>query len=118
MPGTVNIAPEEADGDVAATGSARRTLWTSNRAGSIDVSWTWSPSAGGGYHGRFQGRFTDRAPNDGRWVILQARWEGRGWTPVATAANGGTFDRNYQPGTRGLNFRACLTGGYCGSPAW
>ncbi|MFJ9684016.1 hypothetical protein ACIRP2_39410 [Streptomyces sp. NPDC101194] len=93
------------------------TVWTSNSKGSINVCWTWYKSASSNsYYGSFWGTFYDHAPTDGKWVILQAKWSGRDWTPIRTAANGGSFSGDYS-GLNGLNFRACLTGGYCGSPA-
>ncbi|MEU0934222.1 hypothetical protein [Embleya sp. NPDC005971] len=106
----------EAGAATSALGDACRTVVTSNSAGKVYVCWNWYPNSSGNYNGRFHGTFYDLNPKDGRWVILQARWKGQGWTPVATAANGGNFDRDYT-NLRDLNFRACLTGGYCGSPA-
>ncbi|MGW4979171.1 hypothetical protein [Streptomyces mirabilis] len=101
---------------VSAQGSKCSTVWASNGKGSVNVCWTWYKSASGNsYYGSFWGDFYDHA-TDGKWVILQAKWSGKGWGPIRTAANGGSFSGDYS-GLNGLNFRACLTGGYCGSPA-
>ncbi|MEW2221053.1 hypothetical protein AB0939_17445 [Streptomyces sp. NPDC006990] len=100
----------------SARSSTCATVWTSNGKGSIRVCWSWYRSSGGGsYYGSYWGTFYDHA-KDGKWVILQAKWAGRGWKPVQTAANKGTFSADYR-GLKGLTFRACLTGGHCGSPA-
>ncbi|OKK08174.1 hypothetical protein AMK26_03895 [Streptomyces sp. CB03234] len=108
------------NGDVraAGSGSADRTLRTSNGAGSVRVKWTWHSSANGkSYYGSFWGTFYDHAPKDKKYVLLQAKWQGKGWTTIRTAAKGGTFSGDYS-GLKGLNFRACLQGGKCGAPAW
>jgi hypothetical protein len=113
---TAPAAASNVISDVTATSQKCSLLWTSNSAGSIDVCWTWNPSADGvNYYGSFWGYFYDHA-TDGRWVILQATWTGSGWHAIRTAANGGTFSGDYS-GLRNLTFRACLTGGYCGSAA-
>ncbi|GAB3152657.1 hypothetical protein GCM10027290_43680 [Micromonospora sonneratiae] len=105
-----------ASGDISLNGSKCATVWTSNRAGSIYVCWTWYLSSDGvNYYGSFWGTFYDHAIDD-RWVILQAKWYGRDWTPLRTAQNGGNFSGDYS-GLRNLTFRACLTGGYCGAAA-
>ncbi|MFE5255951.1 hypothetical protein [Streptomyces coelicoflavus] len=104
-------------GAATAQGSKCTTVRTSNGKGSVYVCWSWHKSASGkSYYGSFSGKFYDHA-KDGKWVILQAKWSGKGWTPIRTAANGESFSGDYS-GLNGLNFRACLTGGYCGTPAW
>ncbi|MDF4252143.1 hypothetical protein [Streptomyces sp. WMMB303] len=108
------VAAEQ--GSSSAQGSKCTTLWTSNGKGSVYVCWSWHKNSKGTYDGTYSGKFYDHA-KDGKWVILQARWACRGWTPVQTAANGESFSSDFY-GISGLNFRACLTGGYCGSPAW
>ncbi|MGK5631393.1 hypothetical protein [Streptomyces sp. URMC 123] len=111
--GAASSAAAEAGG-ARAQGQKCATVVTSNGAGSVDVCWNWYANSQGSYNGRFWGTFHDRKPNDGRWVILHAIWSGGSWKPVATAANGESFSRDYT-NLKGLTFRACLTGGYCGS---
>jgi hypothetical protein len=102
----------------AAQGSSCAYLYTLSGKGQIDICWTWTRSASGSsYYGSYWGTFYDTAPTDGRWVILQARWAGQNWTTVDSASAGGGIARDYS-GLNSLNFRACATGGYCGSPAW
>ncbi|MFF1699352.1 hypothetical protein ACFVXC_37965 [Streptomyces sp. NPDC058257] len=106
-------------GDIraAGSGSADRTLWTSNRAGQINIHWDWKSSADGkSYYGSFWGKFYDHK-KDGKYVLLQAKWKGQDWTTIRTAANGEDFRGDYSK-LNGLNFRACLQGGNCGAPAW
>ncbi|MEU4682499.1 hypothetical protein [Streptomyces xinghaiensis] len=113
IPGSAVAADQ---GAVSAQGSKCSTVWASNGKGSIRVCWTWYKSAtSNSYYGSFRGTFYDH-DKDGKWVILQAKWAGRGWTPIRTAANGGSFAGDYR-GLNGLNFRACVGGGNCGSPA-
>ncbi|NJP72779.1 hypothetical protein [Streptomyces sp. C1-2] len=101
----------------SAQGSKCTTVTSSDGAGQVYVCWSWTKSASGNsYYGSFHGKFYDRA-TDGKWVILQAKWSGSGWTPIRTAANGESFAGDYS-GLNGLNFRACVTGGHCGSAAW
>jgi hypothetical protein len=112
--GTAGAADQ---GTVSAQGSKCSTLWTSNGKGSVYLCWSWYKSASGkSYYGSFSGKFYDHA-KDSKWVILQAKWSGKGWGPIRTAAKGESFSGDYS-GLNGLNFRACLTGGYCGTPAW
>ncbi|CAM2987632.1 hypothetical protein G3260_006321 [Streptomyces albus] len=113
--GFVGSAAAAEQSSVSAQGSKCATVWASNGKGSVHVCWNWHKNSRGTYDGTYRGKFYDYA-KDGRWVILQARWAGRGWTPVKTAANGESFSADFY-GISGLNFRACLTGGYCGSPA-
>lgn len=114
--GLANSATATDQSAASAQGHQCSTVWTSNRDGSANVCWSWTKSASGtSYYGSFSGDFYDHA-KDGKWVILQAKWSGRGWTPIRTAANGGSFSGDYS-GLNGLNFRACLTGGHCGHPA-
>lgn len=61
----------------ATSGSADRTLWTSNRAGQINTHWDWKSSANGkSYYGSFWGKFYDHKI-DGKYVLLQAEWKGQ-----------------------------------------
>lgn len=113
----VQTAASSGDVQAAAWGSAHRVLWTSNGAGSIDIKWTWHSSADGKtYYGSFGGKFYDHKI-DKKYVLLQAKWQGKGWTTIRTAANGESFKGDYSK-LKGLNFRACLQGGNCGAPAW
>jgi hypothetical protein len=102
----------------SASGSTCATLWTNNRAGSIYACWDWHLNSRGSYNGRYWGTFYDHK-KDGKWVFLQAKWKGHGWVGAASAAYGGTYNKDYRALT-GLNFRACLTGSpsHCGAPAW
>ncbi|GAA4900875.1 hypothetical protein ACFPM3_27395 [Streptomyces coeruleoprunus] len=113
-------APRDAAGTVtaaASSGKASRTLWTSNRAGEIRITWDWKRSADGRtYYGSFWGTFHDHKI-DKKYVLLQAKWQGQGWTTIRTAAKGESFKGDYSK-LKGLNFRACLQGGHCGTPAW
>lgn len=109
--GTVAARPAANDG------SADRTLWTDNGAGSIKIHWTWHHSASSNsYYGSFNGTFYDHK-KDGKYVLLQAKWKGAGWTTIRSAGVSGTFGGDYHD-LNGLNFRACLQGGHCGTPAW
>ncbi|MEV5932953.1 hypothetical protein AB0L56_09415 [Streptomyces sp. NPDC052079] len=113
----VQAAAGSGDVEAAASGSANRVLWTSNRAGSIKIKWTWHSSADGKtYYGSFAGKFYDHKI-DGKYVLLQAKWQGKGWTTIRTAANGESFRGDYSK-LKNLNFRACLQGGNCGAAAW
>ncbi|WP_432134591.1 MULTISPECIES: hypothetical protein [unclassified Streptomyces] len=116
-PSATSSAASVSAAAAAASGRADRTLWTSNGAGSIAVHWDWKRSADGRtYYGSFWGTFYDHK-KDGKYVLLQAKWKGRGWTTIRSAAYGGTFKGDYSK-LSGLNFRACLQGGHCGAAAW
>ncbi|MGS2588569.1 hypothetical protein [Streptomyces hebeiensis] len=120
-PASATAVPAQAAADRgevrAGSGNASRTLWTSNRAGSISIKWTWHSSADGKtYYGSYSGKFYDHKL-DKKYVLLQAKWQGKGWTTIRTAANGENFKGDYSK-LKGLNFRACLQGGNCGAAAW
>ncbi|MBC2876609.1 MULTISPECIES: hypothetical protein [Streptomyces] len=115
--GGITVQAQASPGGALDQGEAHRTVWTSDRSGEVQVNWEWAGNGKGSYDGHYWGKFYDHKM-DGKYVVLQAKWEGRGWFTVQSAQNGEGFNSRFHD-IKGLNFRACLQGGgKCGAAAW
>ncbi|MFI6587807.1 hypothetical protein [Embleya sp. NPDC050493] len=102
-----------------APGKKCATLYAPNGTGSIEICWTWTKHAqGAGFYGSYWGKYHDNS-RDQKHLILQAKSTSWNWGPVDAAtqgdnAHGEPFNKDYQH-LSGLTFRACISGGGCGS---